>query len=120
MLEDIFLWCPIVKNSHYGCFDRLGAQGFAIAVFNPMTAQRCVLCRQRFSSLVCQALAGVMSIYYKNLPAVLETMGWCAQEGVPNNVISAPKLSDFLFCLFKVGLAWHTIGIYHSAISAIL
>ena len=39
---------------------------------------------------------------------------------MPNNVISAPKLADFLVHLFGVGLAWHTGGIYHSAISAFL
>ena len=39
-------------------------------------------------------------------------------RGVPDNAISAPKLADF--CVIYVGLerAWHTIGIYHSAISA--
>ena len=31
-----------------------------------------------------------------------------------------PKLANFLLHLFQVGLAWHTIGIYHSAISAFL
>ena len=42
----------------------------------------------------------------------------CAQEGVPSNTIFAPKLADVLFHLFRVGLAWHMICIYHSAISA--
>ena len=37
-----------------------------------------------------------------------------------NNAIYAPKLADVLFHLFRVGLAWHIIGIYHSAISAFL
>ena len=46
--------------------------------------------------------------------------GWCAQQGEPNNAISAPKLANFLVHLFQVGLAWHTIGIYHSAISTFL
>ena len=41
-------------------------------------------------------------------------------RGLPNNVISAPKLANFLLHLFQVGLAWCTIGIYHSAISAFL
>ena len=45
--------------------------------------------------------------------------GWCARQGLPNNVISAPKLANILLLLFQVGLAWHTIGIY-SAISAFL
>ena len=49
-----------------------------------------------------------------------EWVGWCAWEGVPNSVLSAPKLADILVHLFRVGLAWHMIGIYHSAISAFL
>ena len=49
-----------------------------------------------------------------------EWAGWCARQGLPNNAISAPKLANFLLHLFQVGLAWHTIGIYHSAISAFL
>ena len=46
--------------------------------------------------------------------------GWYAQEGVQNNAISALKLANFLLHLFQVGLAWHTIGIYRSAISGFL
>ena len=46
-----------------------------------------------------------------------EWAGWCAQKGVPNNAISAPKLANFLVHLFQVGQAWCTISIYHSAIS---
>ena len=44
----------------------------------------------------------------------------CAQQGLPNNAISAHKLAIFLLHLFQVGLAWHTTGIYRSAISAFL
>ena len=40
-----------------------------------------------------------------------EWAGWCTR---------APKLANFLVHLFQVGLAWHTIGIYHSAISTFL
>ena len=39
---------------------------------------------------------------------------------LPNDAISASKLANFLLHLFQVGLAWHTIGIYCSAISAFL
>ena len=46
------------KNPHHGCFGRLGAVGTAVAEFNPLAAQRCLLCRQGFSSSVCQAVAG--------------------------------------------------------------
>ena len=49
-----------------------------------------------------------------------EWAGWCAQQGLPNNAIFAPKLANFLLHLFQVGLAWHTTGIYQSAISAFL
>ena len=49
-----------------------------------------------------------------------EWASWCARQGLPNNALSAPKLANFLLHLFQVGLAWHTIDIYHSAISAFL
>ena len=49
-----------------------------------------------------------------------EWAGWCGQQGVPNNAISAPKLANFLVHLFQLGLAWCTIGIYCSAISVFL
>ena len=49
-----------------------------------------------------------------------EWAGWCAQQGVSNNAISTPKLANVLVLLFQVGLAWHTIGMYHSAISSLL
>ena len=32
-----------------------------------------------------------------------EWAGWCAQQGVPNNAISAPKLANFLLHIFQVG-----------------
>ena len=61
---------------------------------------------------------GNLSIYIKDLPAVWA--GWCPGQGVPNHAISAPKLANFLVHLFQDGLVWHTIGIYHSAISVFL
>ena len=102
------------KRSHCGCFSRPCAQGSAISAFNPLTAQRCVLCRQGFSTSICQAVLGAteasMSKVYQQ--CWKEWAGWCAQEGV-----SAPKLADFLVHLFRVGIAWCTIDIYHSTIS---
>ena len=49
-----------------------------------------------------------------------EWVGWCAQQGLPNIAIPAPKLANFLVYLFQVGVVWHTIGIYDSAISTFL
>ena len=48
---------------------------------------------------------------------MLEGMGrWVYQT----NSISSPKLANFLVHLFQVGLAWCSISIYNSAISAFL
>ena len=113
---------PYHKRSHLGCLRRPDAQGSAISAFNPLAAQECVLCRQGFSSLVCQVVAGAtqasMSKVYQQ--CWKKWAGWCAQQGVTNSAISAPKLANFLVHLFQVGLAWWTIGMYHSAISAFL
>ena len=40
-------------------------------------------------------------------------------EGV-GQLVCLTELANFLLHLFQVGLAWHTIGIYHSAISTFL
>ena len=64
---------------------------------------------------------GNLSMHVKGLLAMLEEWaGWCAQKGVPNNAISATKLADFMVHLFRIGLVWHTVGNYHSGISAFL
>ena len=81
-----------------------------------------VLCRQGFSSLVCQAVEGTTRASTSKVyqQCWKEWTGGCARQGLPISVISAPKLANFLLHLFQVGLTWHTIGIYHSAISAFL
>ena len=93
------------KRSHHGCFGRPCAQESAISAFNPFTAQRCVLCRHGFSSSVCQAVAGATRASTSKVyqQCWKEWAGWCAQEGVQNNAISAPKLADFWF--IYLGLA---------------
>ena len=56
-------------------FDRPGAQGSAISVFNPLAADRYVLHRQGFSSSVCSgSSSGNLNVYIKGLPAMLEKM----------------------------------------------
>ena len=109
------------KRFHCGCLGRPGTQGSTISAFNPLAAQENVLHRQGFSSSVCQAVVGQLKSMSKAYQQCWkEWAGWCAQQGVPNNAISAPKLANFLLHLFQVGLALHTIGIYHSAISTFL
>ena len=67
---------PHHKRSFCGCLGRPGAQGSAISAFNPLAAQRYVLCRQGFSSLVLSGGGGGnFSINVKGLPAVLEGVG---------------------------------------------
>ena len=110
------------KRSHCWYLSRPGTQGPAISAFNCLAVQWCVLCRQVFSYSVCQAMVGEtqasMSKVYQQ--CWKEWIRWCAQQGVPKNAVSAPKLANFLLHLFEVGLAWHTIGVYHSAISTFL
>ena len=110
------------KWSCHGCSSRIRAQGSAISAFNPLTIQRCMLHRQGFTSPVCQVVGGATGGFMSKVfqQCWREWAGWCAQQGVPNNAISAPKLANFLVHLLQVGLAWHTIGIYHPAISTFL
>ena len=61
------------------------------------------------------------SIFEKSLQIVLEGMGWpVCLRGVPKNVISVPKLAEFLAYFLRVGLAWYIVGINCYAISAFL
>ena len=50
------------------------------------------------------------SNYIKSIPLVLER----------NNAISAPTLADILVHLFRIGQAWHNIGIYYSVFFCLL
>ena len=52
MKKEIPHWCPMIRRSCHECVSRLDATGSVIAVFCPLAAQRCVLCRQGFSSSV--------------------------------------------------------------------
>ena len=70
-----------------------------------------------FSGKLCVSSSGNSKVYQQ---CWKEWAGWCPRQGLPNNAISVPKLTNFLLHLFQVGLAWHTIGIYHSAISDFL
>ena len=64
---------------------------------------------------------GNSSIYIKGLPAVLEGMGrLVCSTGCTKQCHLCSYIANFLLHLFQVGLAWHTIGIYHSAISTFL
>ena len=86
------------KGSHHGCFGRPGAQGSAIAAYNPVGAQRCVLHRKGFSSSLFQATIGVtqVSTVQVNQQCWKEWMGWCTCKSVPKNAISVPILAKFL------------------------
>ena len=119
VLADGPYWCPIVKDLivdvSVGQVLR-GLQSWHLTFW----LLRDVFQRQGFSCLICIVVVGVTSASMTNiyLQYWKERTGWCAEEGVPNNAISAPKIADILVHLFRVGLTWHTIGLYHSAISA--
>ena len=58
---------------------------------------------------------GNLNVYITGLPAVLErVVQVVCSTGFTKHALSAPKLANFLLHLFQVGLAWCTIGIYHS------
>ena len=73
------------------------------------------------SSVLLDTCRGTSSTCNKNLPSMLETKGqlvcssWCTKQ-----CIFASKVAEFFLHLFGVGLAWCTIHIYCSAISAFL
>ena len=114
------LLVPHCKGPHHGLLSQPCALGSAVAAYNPLVAQRCLLFSWGFSSSLCQTMAGATQASMTKLyqQCLKEWTISCVQEGVPNNAISVPNFADFLFHLFRIGLACHTIGIYHSAISA--
>ena len=90
------------KRSHHGCFGRSGAEGSAISALNPLAAQGHVLCRQGFSSSVYQVVVGAtqMSTSKVYQQCWKEWAGWCAEQGLLNNAVSASTLANFLLHLF--------------------
>ena len=71
------------KGSHHRCFGRPGVQGSAISAFNSLVAQGCVLCRQGFSSLVCQVVVGQLKHLCQGSTS---SAGRCGLVGVLNRV----------------------------------
>ena len=109
------------ERSHHGCLSRLGAQRSGISAFNHLAIQICAV-QKGFSSSVCQAVvAATRHLQQPSLPAVLERMDRmvCSRECTKQCHIG-PYINCFLVGLSRVGLPWHTVGNYHSAISAFL
>ena len=102
------------KRSYQRCFSRPGAKRSTVAPFNPLAVQAC--CTDRFFSSVCQAVIGdktyTAKVYHQ---CWTEWIGWCAWQ-----CHICPKMIWFLFHLFRVGLAWHTVGVYHFAYFSLL
>ena len=59
---------PCHKRSPHGCLSRSGTQGTAISAFNPLAAQRCVLCIQGFNQQCWKEWAGGCT---KQIPSLL-------------------------------------------------
>ena len=121
MLADIPQGCPILKDLIVDVSVGQVLKGLQYLHLTLGCSAMCVmLTRVLFLSLSGSG-RGNSNIYIKGLPAVLEGVGQLVcLTGFTNDAISAPKLANFLLHLFQVGLAWHTIGIYRSAISAFL
>ena len=63
------------KRYRHGCFGRPCVEGSALSAFNPLAAQRCVLCKQVLFVSLSGSCGSDSSIYIKGLPAMLEGMG---------------------------------------------
>ena len=103
------------KGPFHGCLGWMGVQGLQLLHLLLWHLQHVFCTKVLFLSLPGSGRDN-LSIYDKGLPKCWkECTSLCSQEDVPNNAISAPKLADFLFHLFRVGLAWCISGIYLSA-----
>ena len=85
------------KGSFHGFFGRPGTPYSAISTFNPLAAQRYMLCRQWVPSSVCQVVTGAtwLSTMKVSQQCCQEWADCFAWEGVPNNPISAHKWAEF-------------------------
>ena len=108
------------EKPFHGCFSRQGAQGCVITAFNQwLLRDECLQTRVPSPQSVRHwwgQVRHLLQIFTSN--CWKDWTAWCAWVGVPNNDLPAPKLADFLFHLFRVGLAWHRIGSCWSSISA--
>ena len=123
MLEDIPLHCLVIKDL---TMDVLVGQVLKDLPYLHLTLWlfRDMCCTDKGSLPQSQSgsgLGGNLSVYSEYLPEMLERMdrlvclrGWTKQCHI------CLKLADFLVYLFRVGLAWHTIGSCCSAISVFL
>ena len=108
------------KRSYKNHFSRLGAKGSPITTFNPLKLrdifiQTRILLLSLSGSWWRATKTSRIKVYQQCLEEWTE---WGAQEGASNNTNSALKLAELLVHLFRVALAWYTIGICHSGISA--
>ena len=101
MLADILWHCPIIKDLVIDVLVGHVVKGLPYLHLT-LWLFRYVCCADGFSSSVCQAvvgatLASVTKVYQQ---CSKEWACWCAQECVPNNTISAPKLADFFWFIY--------------------
>ena len=120
MVEDIPHWCQIVKDHIMDVLIGWVLKGLQLMHLTLWLLSG-VLCRQGFSSPVHQVVVGSdLRVYSKGLPAVLERIGWLVCLRGYSKQCHFYKIRWFLVNLFRVGLDWHTIDIYHYSISAFL
>ena len=107
------------KGSHLGCLSGPLHKGLPLLHLT-LWLLWCVLCRQGFSSSVCQLVVGATQASTAKVyqQCWKEWVGFCAQNSASNNTISAPTLANSLLDLFRARLPWCTIGIYLLAIPA--
>ena len=111
MLADIPCWYPIIKDLIMDVSVGQVLKGLPY-LHLPLwlLSNVCYTDRLLFLSLSGSG-GGNSNIYVKVYQQCLKKWaGWCAQQGVPDNAISAPKLANFWYIYFRLawpGLAYH-------------
>ena len=102
MLADLPQWCLIIKDLVMDVLVGQVLKGLPYLHLTLWLLSDVCYAGRGFSSLVCQAVVGATQVYTSKVyqQCWKEWVGWC----VPNNAISAPKLTNFLVHLFQVGL----------------
>ena len=97
MLEDIHWHYPAIKDCIVGVFVGQvlkGLQYLHLTLW--MLRDMCCADKGSLPQSIRQWQGQIEHLQKKSTSSVGKNgAGWCAEEGVPNNAISAPKLADF-------------------------
>ena len=122
MLADVPQWCPIIKDHIVDVFVGQGLKGLQYLHLTLWLLNNvCCTDRGPLPQSVRQWQGQLKHLHQGSTSSAGGSGPGFALDRVYQTMLSpAPKLANFLLHLYQVGLAWHTIGIYYSVISAFL